>query len=90
MCGVAKKGCLEIHNVTGPQNREQLLITIISDGIVTLPFPLSHVQLASMVGTTRETMTVQVRQLSRKGVLKTNKSCFEINLEKLREMTDVE
>ena len=62
----------------------------VRDGIVTLPFPLSHVQLASMVGTTRETMTVHVRQLSRKGVLKTNKSCFEINLEKLREMTDVE
>lgn len=62
----------------------------VSEGVVTLPFPLSHAQLASMVGTTRETMSVQVRQLSRKGVLKTNKSCMEINLAKLREMTDVD
>ncbi len=62
----------------------------VRDGIVTLPFPLSHAQLASMVGTTRETMTVQVRRLSRAGVLKTNKSCLEINLEKLREMADVD
>lgn len=70
----------------------------LSDGIVTLPFTLSHAQLASMVGTTRETMTVQVRQLSRQGVLKpaksglfrNHKSGFEINLAKLREMTDVD
>lgn len=70
----------------------------LSDGVVTLPFTLSHAQLASMVGTTRETMTVQVRQLSRRGVLKpaksglfrNHKSGFEINLAKLREMTDVD
>lgn len=66
-------------------------------GIVTLPFPLSHAQLASMVGTTRETMTVQIRQLTKKGILRAarrgifrnRQSGFEINLEKLRELTDV-
>lgn len=67
------------------------------DGIVTLPFPLSHAQLASMVGTTRETMTVQLRELTKKGVLRAarrgifrnRQSGFEINLAKLRELTDV-
>lgn len=63
--------------------------TEVRDNIVTLPFPLSHAQLASMVGTTRETMTVQIRELSKKGVLKSNRSEFEINLEKLRERADV-
>ncbi len=58
-------------------------------GIVTLPFLLSHAQLASMVGTTRETMTVQIRELTKAGILKSNRSAFEINLEKLRERTDV-
>lgn len=66
-------------------------------GTITLPFPLSHAQLASMVGTTRETMTVQIRQLTKKGVLKAarrgifrnRQSGLEINLEKLRELTDV-
>jgi CRP/FNR family transcriptional regulator len=70
----------------------------LSEGMVTLPFTLSHAQLASMVGTTRETMTVQVRQLTKRGVLKpaksglfrNHKSGFEINLAKLREMTDVD
>ena len=70
----------------------------LSEGTVTLPFTLSHAQLASMVGTTRETMTVQVRQLTKRGVLKparnglfrNHKSGFEINLAKLREMTDVD
>lgn len=69
-----------------------------SDGIVTLPFPLSHAQLASMVGTTRETMTVQMRQLTKAGVLKparagifrNHQSGFEINLAKLRELADVD
>ncbi len=68
-----------------------------SEGIITLPFPLSHAQLASMVGTTRETMTVQIRQLTKAGVLKparnglfrNRQSGFEINLSKLRELTDV-
>lgn len=63
--------------------------TEVSDGIVTLPFLVSHAQLASMVGTTRETMTVQIRELAKAGVLKSNRSAFEINLEKLRERTDV-
>ncbi|MCC7543310.1 Crp/Fnr family transcriptional regulator [bacterium] len=71
--------------------------TEVRDGIITLPFPLSHAQLASMVGTTRETMTVQLRQLTKAGVIKPAKSGlfrnrlsgFEINLEKLREFTEV-
>ncbi|MEI7818803.1 MAG: Crp/Fnr family transcriptional regulator [bacterium] len=71
--------------------------TEVSDGVIILPFPLSHAQLASMVGTTRETMTVQLRQLTKAGVIKPVKSGlfrnrqsgFEINLEKLREFTDV-
>lgn len=70
----------------------------LSEGTVTLPFTLSHAQLASMVGTTRETMTVQVRQLTKRGVLKpaksglfrNHKSGFEINLAKLREIADVD
>ena len=62
----------------------------VREGVVQIPFPLSHAQLASMVGTTRETMTTQVSQLARRGVLKSNKSCLEINLAKLREMTDLE
>lgn len=70
----------------------------LSEGTVTLPFTLSHAQLASMVGTTRETMTVQVRQLTKRGVVKpaksglfrNHKSGFEINLAKLREMTDLD
>lgn len=70
----------------------------LSEGTVTLPFVLSHAQLASMVGTTRETMTVQLRQLTKRGVVKpaksglfrNHKSGFEINLAKLREMTDVD
>lgn len=71
--------------------------TEVRDGVITLPFPLSHAQLASMVGTTRETMTVQLRQLTKAGVIKPAKSGlfrnrlsgFEINLEKLREFTEV-
>ena len=71
--------------------------TEVSDGVITLPFPLSHAQLASMVGTTRETMTVQLRQLTKAGVVKAAKSGLfrnrqsglEINLDKLREITDV-
>lgn len=63
--------------------------TEVRDNVVTLPFQLSHAQLASMVGTTRETMTVQIRELSKAGVLKSNRSEFEINLEQLRERADV-
>lgn len=71
--------------------------TEVRDGVITLPFPLSHAQLASMVGTTRETMTVQLRQLTKAGVIKPAKaglfrnrlSGFEISLEKLREFTDI-
>lgn len=68
-----------------------------NDGVITLPFPLSHAQLASMVGTTRETMTVQIRQLTkagvirpaRKGLFRNRQSGLEINLAKLRELADV-
>lgn len=71
--------------------------TEVRDGIITLPFPLSHAQLASMVGTTRETMTVQLRQLTKAGVIRparsglfrNRQSGFEINLAKLREVADV-
>lgn len=41
------------------------------DGVVVIPMPLSHREIASWIGTTRETVSVQMETLKRRGIIAT-------------------
>ncbi len=48
-----------------------------------IPFPLTHAQIASMIGVTRETVAVEAQYLKRKGALSYKKGMYCIHLPKL-------
>lgn len=48
--------------------------------LYTIPFPLTHAQIASMLGVTRETVAVEAQSLKRKGALSYKKGVYTINL----------
>jgi CRP-like cAMP-binding protein len=48
-----------------------------------IPFPLTHAQIASMIGVTRETVAVEAQYLKRKGALSYKKGMYTIDLPKL-------
>jgi CRP/FNR family transcriptional regulator len=52
-------------------------------GVYTLPLPLTHAQIASMIGLTRETVTTETVKLKKKGVLQHKSGVYTINLPSL-------
>ena len=56
------------------------------NGTVTIPLALTHKNLASMVGLTRETAAAEMNKLKRQGVLTYDKQKYVINLTKIMEV----
>lgn len=52
--------------------------------IVTIPFALTHQNLASLVGVTRETTATEMSNLKKKGILTYDNQLYEIHLERLQ------
>ncbi len=54
------------------------------DGLYKIDLRLSHQEIANMIGSTRETVTVVLNDLVAEGVIKTGRMTIEINLEKAK------
>lgn len=56
-----------------------------SDGGIRIPIPLTHKDLAMLVGMTRETVSIEMKKLERKGIIEDNRrSIMVADMKKLR------
>lgn len=58
---------------------------ILEDGFHNIDMPLSHQEIANMIGSTRETVSMILNELSKDKVIKTGRMSIHINLNKLSE-----
>jgi len=84
---------IRIHALEQSRAREKLLFTMFflsmrySNGshtrIVEIPFPLTHQNLASLVGLTRETTAMEMNKLKAEEIIDYRKQIYKINVDKL-------
>lgn len=53
------------------------------EGVFSIPFPLTHAQIASMTGVTRETISVETSALKKKGAITYRGRMYKVNLPRL-------
>lgn len=59
-----------------------------TNGYTKLPIKLTHQDIASMTGLTRETTSIQMKQLERDGVIKQQRSGIRVNVKKLNKLVE--
>jgi len=84
---------IRIHALEQSRARDKLLFTMFflsmrySNGsqskIVDIPFPLTHQNLASLVGLTRETTAMEMNRLKAEGIINYRKQMYRINVDKI-------
>ena len=54
-----------------------------NDGFVKIDFPLTHQEIANMIGVTRESVTTILKDLSQKGILRTGRMQISVHSQKI-------
>lgn len=55
-----------------------------NDGFIKIDFPLTHQEIANMIGITRESVTTILKDLSQKGILRTGRMQISVHSQKFR------